>query len=214
MPDLPAALSLLHQPGPAGHSAREEIAIAWRDDPANLIGLLHAGPDHLRPLAADALGTLRDRAAFDPLVAALSNGDPALQGHAAQALVTVAQGHPDLAGQAAGHVAALLASPNPRLCWAAAEALNDLGPAAAPAVPALLEAWLQAQTSGLRQVLSQVLLACGSAAIPRLAKALYDPCPAIALQAEWALAHLALRYPEHAQQIESALLARLESQDG
>ena len=89
-PPPPPDLTRLLQDGEARVRRRAALAIGrvgLKDGVAPLVALLTSEQDpEVRQMAAFALGLLRDRSARDPLVAALADPAPVVQGSAAEAL--------------------------------------------------------------------------------------------------------------------------------
>ena len=175
----------------ADQQAQARVLAQWRDDPTPLLDILHhSGSSWLRALAADALALTGEYSAITPLLTALDDPDDMVAGHAAQALATLTLEHPQAAPQVVSAAASLLARPNIRLRWAAAEALADLGPLAAPALPALLDAWAEGEQEAYIDTLTATMLAAGEAGTPYLKEALQHQDEAIRRQAGWLLAQL------------------------
>ncbi|MCC6904686.1 MAG: hypothetical protein IT326_02515 [Anaerolineae bacterium] len=175
------------------------------DDLNTLIARLSAPEAVQRICAADALAALARIEAIPALTAALMDADDSVRGHAAVALARTGAAHPAHAERIAESLTPLLAAENLYLRWAVADALTELGPGVAPAIPALLAAGLVADKEAYIDVLLDAIRAAGEAGIPALIVALRHPERAVRRLATDLLERAAAAYPAHANEIAISL---------
>lgn len=146
------ALSLV---GPEGLEALHELEAALFD--------MEPG---VRMIAALTLGKHgpRARRALPALRRALEDPEPLALGNVLYALGAVAAGDPRAAALVLPDLRRALASPAPSVRGYAAQALARLGPAGAPCLPALLEAWRRGPPLELHAAVAAALAALGPAA--------------------------------------------------
>jgi lysophospholipase L1-like esterase len=132
-----------------------------------------ADPDpRRRRVAARELGASDDRAALPALFAALADPSEAVRWAAALALHRLGPGPEDVA-----RLEAALHSEDPYVRSFAAYSLGSLGPAAAPALPALVEAYRREEREGRGAAVGAlgVLGPVAAAALPDLVAGLKNP---------------------------------------
>jgi HEAT repeat protein len=183
---VPDLVALLPQDGPRGlHVVRPLGAIGPAAVPA-LIQALRGRDADVRSRAAQVLGLIgpEAQAAAPTLVEVLRDPEARVRVRAAEALWQIAQ---DPAGVAL--LPAVLGGEDGVLRRDAARCLGQMGPAARPAVPALVEA-LRDADDVTRVLVAEVLGRIGpgaAAAVPALAEALREPDDPISRTAAGAL---------------------------
>ncbi len=140
--------------------AVSSLLVARRSEDPALRALVLASLGHVRPVGNDALAALRE---------GVTDAEASVRPSAIWAFADASKDSPE----ALGILAALTAGPDPDVRRLAAEGLKGLGPAAAPALPALGRALLDARPD-VRAAAEDAILATGPAAktaIPALAEA-------------------------------------------
>jgi RNA polymerase sigma-70 factor (ECF subfamily) len=180
----PAAQAAGAEPAKGKEDALRQEVERLNQDLAKMREKLAALEAKLGPAEPAAQGVLYQGKPADYWIKGLKDRDPAYRVTAVTALGAIAEEDPKLIPAIAG----VLKNRYNDERAAAAKALSDLGPAAGPAVPQLVEALRTEDCGYVGDWVREALIQIGPAAVPALVKALQDSDKERRVLVVWALA--------------------------